>query len=381
MRIGFVTGEYPPMQGGVGAFTREVARAMIAKGHEVYVFTRALSIPSDDGVKMLPVVGATWGWDTLRAVAKWSKLYRLDVINIQFQTAAYDMHPAIHWLPLQIKSIPSIVTFHDLRVPYLFPKAGPIREMVVRKLAHDANGAIATDRADARCLAEAWKVPNVEWIPIGSNINTALPQNYDREMWRDSISVTRSDLLISYFGFLNESKGALILVEALARLRDKGIPAKLVMIGGREGASDPTDRDYGREVDAAIAAHELAHNIHWTGFVEDAEVAAYFRASDIAALPYRDGVSLRRGTLMAALANGRAIITTTPQVEAPELADALITVPPDNVEALAEAILSMWQDKERRTRLEAEALRTSQSFTWDSIAHRTIDFYRCVLKS
>jgi hypothetical protein len=41
MEVGFVTGEYPPMQGGVGAFTREVARAMAGAGHGVHVFTRA----------------------------------------------------------------------------------------------------------------------------------------------------------------------------------------------------------------------------------------------------------------------------------------------------------------------------------------------------
>jgi hypothetical protein len=30
MKIGLITGEYPPMQGGVGAFTQELARAMAA---------------------------------------------------------------------------------------------------------------------------------------------------------------------------------------------------------------------------------------------------------------------------------------------------------------------------------------------------------------
>ena len=48
MKIGLVTAEYAPMQGGVGDFTREVARALAALGHEVHVVTSpgSASLPS-----------------------------------------------------------------------------------------------------------------------------------------------------------------------------------------------------------------------------------------------------------------------------------------------------------------------------------------------
>jgi len=39
MKIGLVTAEYAPMQGGVGDFTREVGHALAALGHEVHVIT------------------------------------------------------------------------------------------------------------------------------------------------------------------------------------------------------------------------------------------------------------------------------------------------------------------------------------------------------
>ena len=108
-----------------------------------------------------------------------------------------------------------------------------------------------------------------------------------------------------------------MLVEALARLVERGIPARLVMMGGRAGASDPTNLAYGERVDALIERHGLAERIIWTGFVDDAQITAHFLASDVTALPYLDGVSLRRGTLMAALAHGRAIVTTEPEVPEP----------------------------------------------------------------
>jgi glycosyltransferase involved in cell wall biosynthesis len=302
------------------------------------------------------------------------------VINIQFQTAAFDMHPAIHWLPRYVRSAPSVVTFHDLRAPYLFPKAGAVREQLVRKLARDADGVIATDRTDARKLAEEWTISNVEWIPIGSNISTNLPDGYDRNPWRSSMHVSEDDLLVGYFGFLNESKGALVLIEALAKLLADGVPAHLVMIGGRAGSSDPTNLEYGRKVDEAINARGLVDHVRWTGFVQDAEVSAHFLASDIIALPYLDGVSLRRGTLMAGLAHGRAIVTTTPETEAPELDGALLSVAPHDPRALAEAIAALWRNPDQRAVLEAASLQTSKHFTWDSIAQRTIDYFDCICK-
>ncbi|GAB4469454.1 MAG: glycosyltransferase family 4 protein [Anaerolineae bacterium] len=375
MHVGLVTGEYPPMEGGVGAFTREIARAMAAAGHTVSVFTRAAARGEPEpGIAVHAVVGSRWGWGASRAVRTWAQQSSIDVLNIQFETAAYDMHPAIHWLPGSVRSVPVVVTFHDLRVPYLFPRAGALRTRILQKLARSADGVISTDRADERVL-RGWGISPVEWIPIGSNISAAPPGECDRARWRERLGAAPGDLLIAYFGFLNETKGGLVLIEALAQLVEQGIPARLVMIGGRAGASDPTNLAYGERVDAAIARHGLDDRVRWTGFVDDEGVSGCFYASDVTALPYLDGVSLRRGTLMAALAHGRAIVTTHPQTDAPELDGVVRTVPAGNPAALAAAILTVWQDGDLRARLEKAALEASQRFSWDGIAARTLEFY------
>jgi glycosyltransferase involved in cell wall biosynthesis len=384
VQVGFVTGEYPPMQGGVGAFTREVARAMADAGHGVQVFTRAeCKDSSEPGITVEAGVERRWGWRALKQVAQWIEQIqgsgnKLDAINIQFQTAAYDMHPAILWLPSRIKDIPVVVTFHDLRVPYLFPKAGPLREAMVRKIARDADAVIATDRADEAMLRERWAIPEVCWIPIGSNVTAALPTGFDRQQQRAQIGVGPDDLLISYFGFLNESKGGLILVEALARLVEQDVPAHLVMIGGRAGSSDPTNYQYGERFDALVGQYDLDKRVHWTGFVDDEQVSAHFYVSDLTALPYLDGVSLRRGTLMAALAHGRAIVTTHPQTNAPELDGVVETAAPNDPNSLAKAIIRVWRDADHRRTLEQAAAQAAQYFTWTQIAERTIEFFESI---
>ena len=91
---------------------------------------------------------------------------------------------------------------------------------------------------------------------------------------------------------------------------------------------------------------------------------------DVLLMPYLDGASLRRGTLMAGLANGCAIVTTTPQGPLPELVDGrdLIYVAPEDERALANAALRIARDAALATRLRANARQRSKLFAWDAIA-------------
>jgi glycosyltransferase involved in cell wall biosynthesis len=375
MRIGFVTGEYPPMQGGVGAFTRELARAMVKMGHQVYVHTKiGAEGSSEPGITVQASV-ERWAWSTVREVRAWAQGFRLDVVNVQFQTAAFNMHPAIHLLPRSVDTIPVVVTFHDLRVPYLFPKAGLLRDYSIRLLARESDLAIATDRQDEARLLDAWNIESVARIPIGSNVSTVPPPDYTRDSWRERIDVSPDALLIGYFGFLNATKGGLELVEAQKLLVSDGLEAHLLMIGGRVGVSDPTNAAYGQLVEDKIAALGLKERVHWTGFADDLAVSGYFRMADLVALPYVDGASLRRGTLMAALAHGQAIVTTQPAVPTPELTDppSVMTIPtPPQPKELADAIGQMWRSPEERGKLEQAARQASEQFTWESIARRTL---------
>ncbi len=376
MRIGLVTGEYPPMEGGVGAFTHELALALRDLDQDICILTRKLSDPTPvPGITIVTVCERKWDWSTGGHVRALVVSQGLDIVNIQFQTAAYDMHPAIQWTPGLITSsgIPCITTFHDLRAPYLFPKAGPIRAWTVKRLARSSSGVIATDHADEEQLKSDWGVHRVRWIPIGSNVKPLDSARVDRRQIRSELGVGREQLLISYFGFLNETKGALTLVEALSQLVAQGIDAQVVMIGGRAGASDPTNRDYGKRVDEAVKRLGLSERIRWSGFVDDVAVSEYFFASDLTALPYADGASLRRGTLMAALAHGRAIVTTRPV--SPELDGVVQAVPPGDPVALAGMIAEVWRDSQARSALERAALKASHQFGWAGIAHSTFDYF------
>lgn len=393
MRIGFVTGEYPPMEGGVGAFTQELAKALAALGHEIHIITdrqarpptkerrvRDLLQPVDLGFAQLHPIIKNWRWSSLADIVDVVLRYELELVNIQYQAAAYNMRsPAVNFLPWRLKGVSkNVVTFHDLRVPYLFPKAGRLRATAVTFMARQAHGNIVTNAADYQQLTATCDQP-ISQIPIGSNITTYAPEAVEINALRQELGLLPDDKLLGYFGFLNESKGADTLLHALAEL-DTAV--HLVFIGGQTGSSDAgNNQAFLAGLRQLVADLGLAERVHWTGFVADQAVSAYLQATDLMVMPYRDGVSLRRGTLMAALAHGRCLITTTPVVPAPELVHGqnVWLVPPDAPQPLAEAIKHLLADESLRRQLEHGAAQVAGLFTWEKIAAETAVFFEQLL--
>lgn len=387
LRVCLVSAEFPPMQGGVGDFTRELGIALMDLGVAVQVVTSTQASQLPDGrLSVRPIVPG-WGWGCWQKVRAEAGAWKADIINIQYQTAAYGMHPAINFLPLWLRTrgegVKTVTTFHDLRLPYLFPKAGAVRRWVTAALIRWSDAVIVTNREDERILATYGGHRRQTLIPIGSNIAPQPPQGYDRQAWRARRGVRPDETLLSYFGFLNDSKGGETLIRALARVRDTGHPAKLLMVGGKVGTSDPTNVAYAEKVERLIAELGLNDAVLWTGFTAPDEVTANLVASDICLLPYRDGASFRRGSFMAALAHGLPIVSTLPTVETPELlhGENILLAPPDDVEALAQRVLTLIAHRDLRRRVGEGARQLSKQFDWHTISEETLTLYRAIISS
>lgn len=385
MRILFVTGEFPPMQGGVGDYTREIGLALRDLGCEVHVATSVPARPVE-GLTVHPIV-ERWNWGCWGTLLKLIRHGRPDVVHVQYQAAAYAMHPAINLWPRRLRLMGeerprSAVTFHDLKVPFLFPKAGALRRWVVNELARSSDAAITTNREDYENLKPELASPPA-LIPIGSNITPRLPDGYDRDAARARWGIGPGDLLLCFFGFVNDRKGVDTLLHALHLLAsDPQGPANtaLLFIGGQTGASDPTNVAYLDQIKGLIAGLGLDDRVHWTGYVPNDEVSASFLAADLCVLPFRDGASFLHGTFHAALAHGVPIVTTQPRVALPELANGqnICLVPAEDPSALAGAIRQLADEPELRSRLGAGAKSLSAHFRWDRIAAETLDLYRAI---
>jgi glycosyltransferase involved in cell wall biosynthesis len=394
LKIGLVSGEFPPMEGGVGAFTRELAIALNESGHEVHVITDRRARPEgserdfwnprdphgNEYAQIHPRANRWW-WAANGAVVDVALRYDLDIVNIQYQAAAYDMRvPAINFLPWRMREVaPTVVTFHDLRYPYLFPKAGRLRNWIVHMLARSAEGVITTNAEDQDTLLNLGvDRRSMAQIPIGSNVTAHEVEASSVNAVRQGLGLTGDDCLLGYFGFINASKGPDILLQTLAKLGDR---YHLVFIGGKLGSSDASNARYLAQIEAMIGDLALQDRVHWSGFLEEETLSGYLGACDMMVMPYRDGVSLRRGTLMAILAHGRPLITTPPHSDGAPLIHGqnVWLTPVDDPEALREAIKALAKDADLRQRLGHGARQVSEQFTWGKIAAKTADFYQVVI--
>ncbi len=478
--ITYLTGEYPPMQGGIADHITYLADYLAPLDISTSILTSqrwqvAYQKSQPTNNYQLPITNypsspihptiPNWGWRCWQATTTFLASHQPDILHIQYQAAAFDLGGWINWLPWYLKKRGSptkiITTFHDLRIPYIFPKAGPFRIKSMLALARHSDGLICTDHETRQVLRLALNneqltinneqlamnneqlamnneqlamnneqlamnneqlvinneqlairnekleirnnqspispssipqspnllkrsgSPNLITIPLGNNVEPQPPPNFNRSEWRAKYGCTDDTLLLAYFGFLNNSKGGDVLIEALALLRGQGIEAQLLLIGGDVGDADPTNMAYARKIEVLIAQHQLTKVVHRTGYVELAEVSASLLVADTLVMPYREGVSFRRTTLIAALRHGCPVVSTTPAKPnlIPEViaGQNMLLATPNSAKSLAQTIAPLANDVALRKRLSEGALSLGELFEWEKIAKDTAEFYRCVV--
>ncbi len=412
-----LTAEYPPQPGGVGDYTTCLKAALekAATGHVSTFTTNDLQprpqtlnshssptskadeslIPHPSSLILHPSPHSFWSWRCLPIILRHLKARPVHVINIQYQTGAYGMHPAINFLPLYLRlkmgiERPRIVTtFHDLLVPYLFPKAGSVRRWVNQLLLRTSDLAVVTNEADySQALGWGANPTRLRLVPIGSNIapGPGFASAADRDEYRAGLGLAQSDFAIGYFGLTNRSKGLDTLLEAFARLREQEPDWKLVIIGGEAGETDRTNREYARELAALVERLGLEPAIIRTGHLSPEAISYTLFALNAVALPFRNGASFRRGSLLAPLAHGLPVVTTSPTQATtigpigeglPQLIDHqnVLLVEPGNPAVLATQLQHLRHDPALQNRLAAGALELSHNFDWDLIAARLLEIF------
>jgi len=402
-RVLLISGEYPPTVGGVGDYTAALAAHLGEAGVATAVLTGWHGVgisdamaPDVTGVPTLRTV-PDWGvrgWPAVRAVLR---DWRPDVVHIQYQAGAFDGRGGIALLPAWLArrgGPPVIVTLHDRHAPYLFPKAGPLRPRALHALTRHAAATIVTNGDDwAAVRADAALAPRLHLLPIGSNIPPLLGEAraVARAATRAAFGVGPDTIVVAYFGLIGASKGVDTLLDAFTdALTARGVGSAelhLLLIGGEASATDGARFGGDGDLAGAIRARGLAGRVTVTGTLPASAVAAGFAAADLAALPYRDGASWRRGSLLAALAAGLPVVTTIPApgydaagaLPALPDGDAALLVAPADPAALTAALGRLAADAALRGRLADGARALAARFDLDAIAAAHLDLYRALV--
>ncbi|MCO5176044.1 MAG: glycosyltransferase [Thermomicrobiales bacterium] len=349
-----VTGEYPPTPGGVGDYTDNLRSALSQAGIGATAYA-----PASGGSPHVVEYGK-WGWRAARRVGRVARHAGADVIHIQYQSGAFDMHPSTNMLPWMLrKSYPVITTFHDLRPPYLFPKASFIRRFTMLRMARTSSQVVVTNPFDAGTLTNAG-IEVVE-IPIGPNLPAP------------DTAATPDMNVVGFFGFPSRAKGIVELIEAIGLIDSRRRP-NLLLIGDLGTPSPNNDLVALADIERLAGQNEVT--INQTGYLSAQDASNALASVGAIALPFQRGASLRSGSLLAALQAGRPVIATAPP-RAEALRDLgslpqLLSIPRGDTGKLWDAIESALSSP-------FAAVPLPERFDWSVIASAHGDLYRSVI--
>jgi glycosyltransferase involved in cell wall biosynthesis len=362
LRIFILNPSYPPVACGVGAYTRGLANALVRAGHDVTVITCTASIPSADGPpRVLPLL-REWGLVAfLRAWRRFPKP-RPDLVVSCYPAAFEGSHSALYLAPGLAKALlgrpRTVFILHE------FVRSGGIERCLLRLPLWAADRIVAVTEAEHDAVVARY--PSVAARTVVRHNPPTIPV---ADVDPEADARTRETLapherpLIGYIGLLwGAPKGFEDLLEALVET-----DALLVATG----SLDPANAYHG-QIASLIERLELNERVRWLGFVSDEEAARLLRVVDAVVLPYRGGAESGYTSMLAALVNGGAVITTRGPQTPPWLQDGetALLVDREDPAALAKAITRLLTDERLATHIRSQA--RALSFGWDEIVEAVV---------
>jgi hypothetical protein len=363
-----LTGEYPrnhadPARfepcGGVGDYTASLADALAAEGDIVHVWAPRLRAPAagagfaEAGTAVtLHELPDAFGRAS-RATLERAFRETPGVVLLQYVPAAMGLRganlPFCLWFSRVARTVPDArVMFHE---PYFYftwtrPWArgnalAIAQRLMARALVRGASRVYQSTETWRRFLPNADRIASLQTLPIPSNVPVA-GSTADVAAFRDRAGGNGA-VLAGHFG----TYGAHVAQELHAILpvlvgRRPDIRIALIGQGGPGFLEDL------RKTQPAVARQACA-----TGRLDPSSTAAALRACDVLLQPYPDGITTRRTSAMAGLANGVATVTSAGALTEPVWTEtgAVKLAPAGDAAAFAGAVDALLSDAGARDAL------------------------------
>jgi glycosyltransferase involved in cell wall biosynthesis len=176
--------------------------------------------------------------------------------------------------------------------------------------------------------------------------------------------------VVLFFGRIRRYKGVDLLISAANRAASEGLAARFVIAGQSDGETRPLLKK------AAPPLFDVRDR-----FIPDLETAQLFLDADLLVLPYVE--ASQSGVLAIANSFGLPVVATSVGEIGAAVAESGtgLVVPPNESEALAQALLLIMQDEKRRRAFADKARRFAETeSSARAIGARAIAVYKDVLK-
>jgi glycosyltransferase involved in cell wall biosynthesis len=348
-----VTGEYPPRSGGVGEYTELLAQALAAEGARAHVWAPA-EAADGRGVAVHPAAFDRTG------------LVRLDreldgfpaprTLLVQYAPQAFGRRGMnarfCRWVLSRARRGDAVrVMFHEpfVRFSLVRPQRNLLAaatRVMARLLLRAASAVYVSTPAWERLLRPLAprSLGPMRWLPIPSTV----PRVDDPEavaLLRARLCGGRSGArVVGHFGTYGGMIAPLLEPALLAVLAPPSTSIALLL-----GEGGPAFAERLRRLEPSLAGRLVA-----PGRLPRAALSVHLQACDVVVQPYPDGVSARRTSAMAPLANGVPVVSNAGAFTEPQWRGGGVALAPfPDPAALAAAALDLLDDPARRRGLAA----------------------------
>jgi glycosyltransferase involved in cell wall biosynthesis len=276
---------------------------------------------------------------------------------------------------------PVVVTVHDL-IPLLMPpyRGGPLAQAYTRlatATARRATAIIADSECSRRDIVRLLNVPE-DRVTV---IYLAADERF-KPMAEAEVAPTRRRHgldcpFVLYLGGIDCRKNAPRLLEAFAALLKSGeqsLPADLTLA---VAGDIPSPSAMFPDVRGQVAAMGLRDRVKFIGRVSEEDAPALYNAAEVFVFPsLYEGFGLPP---LEAMACGTPVVCSNTSSLPEVVGDAAITVDPEDVGALAEALRRALLDVDLRRERRERGLRRAAQFNWHKTAVETLRVYQRAL--
>ncbi|MFJ8914226.1 glycosyltransferase family 4 protein [Amycolatopsis sp. NPDC102389] len=365
MKIGIVCPYSFDVPGGVQGHVIDLAKALLARGHQVSVLApadedsdvpdfvvpagKALGIPYNGSVARLQ-----FGPVSYARVRRWIRDGDFDVLHLHEPAA-----PSLSLLALKVADGPIVATFHTAttRSRTLAAFQPVLRPLLEKITARIAVSALARRVQVEHAGGDAVEVPNGVDVDFFSR---ALPLD----------GYPRAGGTVGFVGRYTESrKGMGVLLEALRMLLPEFEELRLLVVG--RGDADQLRRE---------AGPELAPHIDLLGQVDDETKARALRSVDVYCAPNTGGESFGM-ILTEAMAAGTPVLASGLDSFRRVLDDgkAGMLTETGDAAALADGLRELLGDPARRASLAAAAGERVAMFDWSVVTTQVLRVYETAI--
>lgn len=366
MKILILNSEYPPIGGGAGNASANIARRLAGSGNEVMLLTSQFGdLPHDElrsGVHILRVPALRQRMDRSTALEQVSFIFSASfrALNLvrEFQpnvTLAFFGLPsgAVAWLLKKIFGVPYVVSLRGGDVPgfrpYDFRLLHKAAAPFLRLIWHDASAVVANSKG-LQDLAVAFN-PKVQ-IPI-------IPNGVDLEQYCAPDRAWSSPRLLSV-GRVVHQKGLDLGVRALAGLKDLEWAWYIAGDGPQKSV-----------LSAMVDSYNLQDRVHFLGWRTAEQLREQYALANLFLFPSRhEGMP---NAVLEAMASGLPVVATRIAGSEELVLDGVTgrLVPAEDVDALRESLRQLLLQREAWESMgHASRQRVEQSFSWERVAEQ-----------